>query len=298
MEAAATKPVTILGGYLGSGKTTLVNHLLRNAGGKRLAILVNDFGDVAIDADLIEAQSDDVISLSGGCVCCSYGNDLFMAMSELAKMEPAPDHVILESSGVALPGAIASSVSLLPDYAIEGIVVLADAETVQMRANDRYIGDTILRQLSDADILVLNKVDLADDVTRASVRGWLNEVTNNCQVIETRQAQVDPQILLLAFEGAEGEYSDARPAHASQHVTAFIEVSEPVDAQEFAQGLIRENENLVRAKGFLPCATGGLKTLQITGARIDIADAPEGATPGIVTISLKNRPDHKKPELA
>ena len=284
------RPVTILGGYLGAGKTTLVNHLLRNADGKRLAILVNDFGEIAIDADLIEAQSDDVISLSGGCVCCSYGNDLFMAMSELAQMQPPPDHVVLESSGVALPGAIASSVSLLPDYTVEGIVVLADAETVQKRASDKYIGDTVLQQLSDADILLMNKADLVDANSRTSTRSWLSEVTDGCRVIETSQAQVDPNILLLAFEDADREFSNVRPAHASQHETAFIDLSEPVDAREFADALIRDNPNLVRAKGFLPNKNGELATLQITGARIDISDAPAGAKPGVVTISLKNGP--------
>lgn len=285
---AVTKPVTILGGYLGAGKTTLVNHLLRNADGKRLAILVNDFGDIAIDADLIEAQSDDVISLSGGCVCCSYGNDLFMAMSELAQMEPSPDHVILESSGVALPGAIASSVSLLPDYCVEGIVVLVDCETVQMRASDKYIGDTILRQLSDADILLMNKADLVDDEVRHSTRTWLGKVTNGCQVIETRQAQVDPQILLLSFHDTEQEFSNDRPAHASQHKTSFVDICEPVDVQKFAEELLRSDPTLVRAKGFVSSEGGDLMTLQITGARIDISEAPVGAKPGVVTISLKN----------
>ena len=290
-DGSIQTPVMILGGYLGAGKTTLVNHLLRNADGKRLAILVNDFGDIAIDADLIEAQSDDIISLSGGCVCCSYGNDLFMAMSDLAKMEPAPDHVILEASGVALPGAIASSVSLLPDYCVEGIVVLADSETVRTRASDKYIGDTILRQLSDADILLMNKADLVDQDARASTLEWLRDVTDGCRIIETQHAQVDPQILLLGFgDGTGANYSHARPAHASQHATKFLEVSEPVEVQEFAEALLDGDPNLVRAKGFVPSCEGGLMTLQITGERIDISAAPAGAKPGLVTISLRNTP--------
>lgn len=104
-------PVTIIGGYLGAGKTTLVNHLLRNANGARLAVLVNEFGELPIDEDLIEAQDDMMISIAGGCVCCSYGNDLTLAMLDMARMQPRPDHVILEASGVALPGAIAAAVS-------------------------------------------------------------------------------------------------------------------------------------------------------------------------------------------
>ena len=87
-EANEVLPVTVIGGYLGAGKTTLVNHLLRNADGLRIAVLVNEFGTLPIDADLIEAQDDNVIAIAGGCVCCSYGNDLVMAMIELARMEP------------------------------------------------------------------------------------------------------------------------------------------------------------------------------------------------------------------
>lgn len=280
-------PVTILGGYLGAGKTTLVNHLLRNADGKRLAVLVNDFGDLAIDADLIETESDDIISLSGGCVCCSYGNDLIMAMSDLANLQPVPDHVILESSGVALPGAIVNSVSLLNNYVVEGIVVLADAETVQLRSNDKYIGDTITRQLSDADIILLNKTDLVDDVNLKIVRNWLGEVADGTRILEARQAKVDPQILLLAFEGAGGADKAPFHAHASQHRTEFVEMPDRVDVLAFAQGLIQSDANLVRAKGFVRDQEGKLQTLQITGKRIDISAAPTDAKPGIVTISLK-----------
>ena len=101
---SAALPVTVIGGYLGAGKTTLVNHLLRHAEGRRLAVLVNEFGELPIDADLIEAEGDDLISISGGCVCCSFGSDLTAALLRLAALEPRPDHVVIEASGVAIPG--------------------------------------------------------------------------------------------------------------------------------------------------------------------------------------------------
>ena len=113
---SARVPVTVVGGYLGAGKTTLVNHLLRNAGGRRLAILVNDFGSLPIDADLIEAEEDDLISIAGGCVCCSFGSDLMGALMKLAARTPAPDHLLIETSGVALPGSVARSVALLAAF--------------------------------------------------------------------------------------------------------------------------------------------------------------------------------------
>jgi len=102
MSEQSLLPITTIAGYLGAGKTTLVNHMLRNANGLRLAVLVNEFGELPIDEDLIEAEGDDIISIAGGCVCCSYGNDLTLALLDMLEMQPRPDHVIIEASGVAM----------------------------------------------------------------------------------------------------------------------------------------------------------------------------------------------------
>ena len=96
-------PVTVIGGYLGAGKTTLINHLLRNANGLRLAVLVNEFGELSIDEDLIEAEEDGLMSISGGCVCCAYGGDMIGVLEDIRDANPPFDHVLLEASGVALP---------------------------------------------------------------------------------------------------------------------------------------------------------------------------------------------------
>ena len=101
---SGTIPVTLIGGYLGAGKTTLVNHLLRNADGRRLAVLVNEFGALPIDADLIVARDGNLISISGGCICCSFGSDLLAALIELKGRGDAIDHLLIETSGVALAG--------------------------------------------------------------------------------------------------------------------------------------------------------------------------------------------------
>ena len=146
--------VTIVGGYLGAGKTTLVNHLLRHANGRRLAILVNEFGALPIDEDLIDTKSEDLISIAGGCVCCSFGSDLTAALIRLSERLPKPDHIIIESSGVAMPGAIAANIGLMEQYLLAGIVVLADSETILNHATDEFIGDTIIRQLNDADLIL------------------------------------------------------------------------------------------------------------------------------------------------
>jgi len=286
MAVVDQTPVTIIGGYLGSGKTTLVNHLLRNADGKRLAVLVNEFGELQIDADLIEAQDDDIISLAGGCVCCSYGNDLIMAMMDMAKMDPRPDHIILEASGVALPGAIASSLSLLNDYSVDGVIVLADVETIRERAKDKYMSDTILRQLADADIVLLNKTDLVPNEVRETTREWLNEITNQTPTIETKGSVVPPAVLLRDFDRPDN-IIEAFASHQADYFHTGLNVPDmPVDPSAFAELLIRKIPGLVRAKGFVNSSDGSMQTIQIVGKRIEITQAPEGAEVGVVTISV------------
>lgn len=283
-------PVTVIGGYLGAGKTTLVNHLLRNANGRRLAILVNEFGELPIDADLIEADDGDVISLTGGCVCCSYGNDLMMALVDMAKMEPRPDHIILESSGVALPGAIAGSVSLLNDYVLDGILVLTDAETVRERASDKYMSDTILRQLQDANIVLLNKVDLIDEDAKAALADWLQAKSGSASIIETQDSALPIEIALQSFEH-QGAFSADRSTHStSQFETKFFKPKNPANVDALASELAAAPE-IVRAKGFLQNEDGELKTLQLVGQRYEITAAPENVDAGIIVIGVKPLPD-------
>ncbi|MGI9364483.1 MAG: CobW family GTP-binding protein [Rhizobiaceae bacterium] len=286
MSAKAKTPLTVIGGYLGSGKTTLVNHLLRNAEGKRLAILVNEFGELQIDADLIEAQEDDVISLAGGCVCCSYGNDLIMAMMDMAIMDPPPDHIILEASGVALPAAIAGSLSLLNDFAVDGIVVLADAETIRKRFNDKYMGDTVARQLSDADIVLLNKTDLVSVEECEAVHSWLSETTGQAPIIETHRCTVPAAVLLQDFDRPATNAAPQLAHQTGSFQTELLIPDNPVEPSDYAQQLLQEIPGLIRAKGFVNASDGSLKTIQLVGNRIEITPAPTGVVAGVVTISV------------
>src|SRR5262249_48955251 len=145
--SARTIPVTLIGGYLGAGKTTLVNHLLRCSGGRKLAVLVNEFGDLPIDGDLIEAREENLITIAGGCICCSFGSDLVAALMALRTRAPAIDHIIIETSGIALPGSVVQATALLPHLSIDGVIVIADSETIEERSHDRYMSDTGFRQL-------------------------------------------------------------------------------------------------------------------------------------------------------
>lgn len=295
-------PVTVIGGYLGAGKTTLVNHLLRNAGGLRLAILVNDFGTLPIDADLIEAKSDDLISIAGGCVCCSFGSDLMGALMTLAKREPALDHVLIETSGVAMPGVVALSAALIAPFSIDSVVVLADSETVRKRASDRYMGDTITRQLAEADLVILNKTDLVAKEALDAVREWLAREAPGARVLESERARVPVDMLFgQPRAGAGGPYLLSarafRPVEdaAARYESVSFSPDRPVDVDRLARALAQPGCGLIRAKGVLRDVDGSLKTLHVVGARVDVSPfAGTGNAPtGMACIGLReqiNRP--------
>ncbi len=300
-------PVTIVGGYLGAGKTTLVNHLLRHAGGRRLAVLVNDFGDLPIDADLIEAEDDDIISIAGGCICCSFGSDLLAALMTLAERRPAPDQVVIEASGVALPGSVARALTLLTRFVLDGVVVIADAETVRARAADRFLEDTILRQLTDADLVILNKIDLAPAAARPVLRAWLAEHAPRAVVVEAVQAAVPIETVLglelrdaappargLGRLGAHGSRATIAPlqplaAATEGYVSARYALPNAFDLRAFADALVCPELGVIRAKGILRDTDGALKVLQVVGRRWTLsAQAPDATLEcRLVCIGLK-----------
>ena len=286
-----TLPLTIIGGYLGAGKTTLVNHLLRHADGVRLAILVNEFGELPIDQDLIESQDENVISIAGGCVCCSYGNDLTLALMDMTKLDPPPDHVLLEASGVALPGAIAASVSLLQGYALDGIVVLANAETIEEHARDVYVGDTIERQLSDADLVVLNKTDLVSDAERNRVADWLKTQATQAEIVAAQHGVVPPAILLQSFVARDRSEKTEQSHRTDVFRTIAVPVDWPVDAIHLAEGLSHPELGVIRAKGFVQTSDGDKKTIQVVARQSSVSEAPQHVATGFVAIGHRSNFD-------
>ena len=269
-------PVTLIGGYLGAGKTTLVNNLLRNAGGRRLAVLVNEFGSLPIDGDLIEARDNNLISLSGGCICCSFGSDLVAALIELKARRSSIDHLLIETSGVALPQSIVQSLALLSGLTIDGVIVVADSETIQDRACDRYMGDTVVGQLAHADIILLNKIDLVSAERLDGVSNWLAQTVPNARILPVRNVHVSPDIILGQHPRRETENS---PMSGLRHETAgydtlTLEVDTPCDCDRLALDLSQSNVGLLRAKGFLRGLDGALATLHVVGRRSHLAPAP------------------------
>ncbi|ETW95638.1 MAG: hypothetical protein ETSY1_29780 [Candidatus Entotheonella factor] len=272
-------PVTVIGGYLGSGKTTLVNHLLRTSAGRRIAVLVNEFGALSIDEDLIESRDETMIKIAGGCVCCSYGSDMMAALMDIQKLSPVPDHVLLEASGVALPGAVAQSVGLLSGCKLDGTVVLADAETVKDRAADSYLSDTITRQLAAADIVLLNKIDLVEGTGLQDTYRWIGTASPEARILMTTQAAVAPDLLLgvtrerVLYDNAYGHGESATGHHA-----LAIELNGPVDAEVLASQLTARELDLVRAKGVVCGADGVTRVIQVVGRRWWVGETPAGFT--------------------
>ncbi len=282
-------PVTIIGGYLGAGKTTLVNHLLRTANGRKLAVLVNEFGALPIDEDLIEAQGDDLISIAGGCICCSFGSDLSAALMDLSELNVRPDQVVIECSGVAIPSAITASVSLLDGFKPDGTVIMVDAETIQDAAMDEYIGDTITRQLADADLTLINKADLVDDAHVERLETWLTTLAPNARSLVAEHGKTPIDMVL-------GLCANPRESHQTGHADGLFEsialsCHNPVNGEALAKKLTQDTMHIARAKGFFIDETGALKALHIVGRRFEITDAPANAPLGIVCIGLKGQFD-------
>jgi G3E family GTPase len=247
-------PFTVIGGYLGAGKTTLLNHLLTNARGLRVAVLVNDFGSVNVDAALLRSHDGETIDLANGCLCCSLVNGFAQAIGAIRDRSDTLDHMVIEASGVADPGKIAQYGQMY-DLPLDGIVVVVDAEQVRTQAENKYVGDTVLRQFTQADLIVLNKTDLVSADVLADLRTWLSELAPGTPIIEAVGARVPVEVLLGAHERGTPVASVAEDRQTVEHGQMFetwtLERAVPLsrqDVERFASGL---GEDIYRAKGFV-----------------------------------------------
>ena len=303
-SGAAREPIglTVIGGFLGAGKTTLLNELLRDPGERRLAVLVNDFGSINIDAELVRARDGQMVSLANGCICCGVSGDF---IGELALLRDGPDppgHVVVEASGVADPGQIVV-LGDLPGYRKDAAVVVADAETVRERAADEQTGSQIVGQLRAADLLVLNKTDLVGPERLAELRAWLREIAGpSTAIVETTFGAV-PADVVLGVQSPPAEERSARVhEHDHAHGAAFETWSwsggEPVSGAGLVEAIKALPDGIVRAKGLLALREDPAHryVLQLVGRRFRIeADRPwdEGEQPGsqLVVIGLPGSVD-------
>lgn len=268
-------PVTILTGFLGAGKTSLLNHILSSGHGMRVAVLVNDFGAVNIDEALIENQDGDVLSLKNGCVCCSLSAGLQVAVAQLVRRQP--DHIIVETSGVSDPSEIANAFAdpELYVYApLEGIVTVVDAELAPTLEQDMAL--LARHQVKAADIVVLNKTDLVGVDARGAVNAWVKEHGPRARVVEAEHGRV-PVELLFDIGGAmqvqtNGNAGDREVAHDHGQPpfdTFTFESETPLSLPLLHQLLNDLPNGIFRVKGIVNLAEkpGNPCVLQSTGKR-------------------------------
>ncbi len=196
-------PITIITGFLGAGKTTLLNYILHNNQGLRIAVLVNDFGSVNIDSELIVGVEGESVSLSNGCICCTIRDDLLKAVFSVIQRENPPEYLIIETSGVSDPFAVAETFlmpALRPHVAVDSIVTVVDAEQVKDLRGDQEM--LAMDQISAADIIVMNKVDLVDKAGLADARSFIREIVPDARILEVTHGRAPLELLLGV-----GEYS-------------------------------------------------------------------------------------------
>ena len=275
-------PVTILTGFLGAGKTTLLTRILNQPEGVRFGVLVNDFGAINIDAELIVETGADQVSLANGCVCCSIRDDLIGAVQSLLEREPPPDRLIVEASGVSRPLAVADALegSQLGDrLAIDGVFCLVDADNF----HNLDFADTelALDQALGSDLVVLNKCDLADDEVVQAVEATLRGPMPALRILHTSFADV-PRGLLLDPDHARTPISQHH-LHDHDHADAFVSWSwrgsAPLDLTAFRAAMRELPHDLLRAKGILAFAgrPDERAVFQLVGKRKELKLMP--ATP-------------------
>jgi G3E family GTPase len=280
----ARLPVTIVTGFLGSGKTTLVNHILADHSGPRTAVMVNEIGDIAIDNDLIVGAGDDMVELANGCICCSINNDLVDAIFRVLQRTPPVDRVIVETTGLADPLPVVLTflrTEFRDAMRLDAIVALADAESFSL---DRFDGQAAQNQLRYADFVLLNKCDLVASDEAAAVEAKIRAVAEGARILRTIRAAVALPLILgtgISRSGPELGAQGHDPGHSHEHIAAdgFEAVSfaskRAFAADRFQAFLERLPPDVFRAKGVLAIDGSDRRHLfHLVGRRFTLDEAP------------------------
>jgi len=295
-------PVTIVTGFLGAGKTTLIRHLLENARGRRLALVINEFGDVGVDGEILKSCGSDacapeaIVELANGCLCCTVADDFIPAIEGLLALPNRPDHIVVETSGLALPKPLIKAFDwpeIRAKLTVDGVVAVVDGRAVAdgrfaddpaavlaQRADDASIDhDNPLEevyedQLLAADLVVVNKADLVDAETLASVEAEIRKaIPRAVKVVAASEGRVDPAVALGLVAGAEDDLA-ARPSHHDTEAdhdhddfaSFIVDIAPATDPQALVEKLreIAETHDVLRIKGFV-AITGKPMRLLVQG---------------------------------
>ena len=238
-------PITLVTGPLGSGKTTLLRHILAVQPGK-IAIVMNEFGEIAIDTKVIEGKNVRIAELGGGCVCCSLLGEFEAAVNEIIE-KIAPERIVVETTGLAEPEALVFNIQeALPQCRLDGVVSVIDAD---MLIRFPELGHTTRLQIEGADILLLNKIDLIEPGQVKPLETKLREINSTAAIVRTERCRIDPELLF----GIGCERKIAPPEHQHQpEFESFAFISSKIFSRDcfegFANGL---PASVVRAKGFI-----------------------------------------------
>lgn len=331
MTSLARVPCTIVTGFLGSGKTTLIRHVLANANGRRLAVIVNEFGDVGIDGEILKGCGDascseeNIVELANGCLCCTVADEFVPALDEILARKPTVDHIVIETSGLALPKplvqafhwpAIKSRVTVDGVVAVVDGAALADGEvsadiaalSAQRAADDALDHDDPIEevfedQIACADLVVLNKRDLIDDLgLKRAMKAVADALPRTVGVVTVADGKVDPVALLGLGVGTENDienrmtHHDAEGDHDHDDFDSFVvPIAEVEDPAAIAKRIadLAETHNVLRVKGFTAVAGKPMRLLiQAVGARVNhYYDRPWGPAEdrqgSVVVIGLK-----------
>ena len=312
-------PVTVITGFLGAGKTTLIRHLMQNPQGKRLAILVNEFGTVGVDGDILKACADEmcpvenIVELANGCICCTVADEFIPTIEALMAMPVRPDHILIETSGLALPKPLLKAFdwpAIRSRITVDGVIALADAEAVaagrfapdvaavdaQRAADPSLDHETPLSEVFEdqilcADLILLSKADLAGEAGLATARAVITaEMTRAIPMLAMTEGVIDPRVILGLGAAAEDDLA-ARPSHHDGHddhehedfESVVIDLPEVTDTEALAAAITRlaEEQGILRVKGHVAVAGKPMRLLvQAVGARVRMQyDRPWGDAP-------------------
>ena len=278
--------VTVLTGFLGAGKTTILRRLLEGAHGLRLGVIVNDVGGLNVDAELVASVSPDRVDLSNGCACCALVDDLATTLGELVADE-AHDALVIEASGAADPIALAQAASGVSGCRLDGVVAVVDAVAVRDQQSDPRVAHLLRRQIEAAHVVVLSKTDLVPDRVD-ELMGFVSQIAPGRMIVPSRDGAVDPRILLGAAERGLS-LPPSRGAEPFPVFTLTVDPAGPWTEHRVAGWAESEGGRVLRSKGWFVDELGRMRELQTVGGRWSIRDATASGPdrhPAIVLIGL------------